>query len=264
MGRDGLGDKTSSGAEFRSPALGAALTPDDRPHAVTPPRETILVTGFGPFPGAPVNPTEALMQRLARLPRGALGRTHLVTHVFPVSYRAVDRDLPALLARHRPLALVMFGLAARTSWLRLEMRARNAIGRSLRDADGRYNRAAYIAADRGEALAFPNTARALLQPLRVAGLPVRLSRNAGSYLCNYLSWRAIEHSEARGPDAPAFAIFIHVPLIANATRPTAARSRSKRQSISHAALTRAMPALLRQAIVLARREALRRERACAR
>lgn len=231
------------------------------PHAMTPPRETILVTGFGPFPGAPVNPTEALMRRLARLPRGALGRTHLATHVFPVSYRAVDRDLPALIARHRPLALVMFGLAARTPWLRLEMRARNAIGRSLRDAEGRYGRAARIAADRGEALVFPNTARALLQPLRAAGLPVRLSRNAGSYLCNYLAWRAIEHSTLRRPDAPAFAIFIHVPLVTNATRPIAARSRHKRQSVSHAALDRAMPALLRHAIILARREALHRKTA---
>ena len=56
----------------------------------------ILVTGFGPFPGAPVNPTEALMKTLARV--RVPGAT-IVTHVFATSYAAVDRELPALLRR---------------------------------------------------------------------------------------------------------------------------------------------------------------------
>ena len=35
---------------------------------------TILVTGFGPFPGAPFNPTAPLVERLARC-GGRLWRT---------------------------------------------------------------------------------------------------------------------------------------------------------------------------------------------
>ena len=83
---------------------------------------TILITGFGPFPGAPFNPTEPLVMELAR-------RRHNVRrvgHVFRVSYEAVDRELTALLAREKPDALIMFGLAARTRHLRVETRARNA------------------------------------------------------------------------------------------------------------------------------------------
>ena len=34
----------------------------------------ILVTGFGPFPGAPFNPTEPLVKRLTQLRRPALDR----------------------------------------------------------------------------------------------------------------------------------------------------------------------------------------------
>ena len=60
---------------------------------------TILVTGFGPFPGAPFNPTGPLVQRLARLRRPALADTKIVPHIFPTSYAAVDRDLPRLLAQ---------------------------------------------------------------------------------------------------------------------------------------------------------------------
>ena len=100
---------------------------------------TILVTGFGPFPGAPFNPTGPLVERLARLRRPALADIKIIPHVFPTSYAAVDRELPKLIAEHKPRALLMFGLAARTKSLRIEMRARNALallpdvsGQSLR------------------------------------------------------------------------------------------------------------------------------------
>src|SRR5690242_3458937 len=93
---------------------------------------TILVTGFGPFPGAPFNPTEALVRRLAKLRRVNL---RLVTHVFETSYAAVDRELPSLVAKHKPDALLMFGLHGRAKTLRIETLARNALGR-VRDASG--------------------------------------------------------------------------------------------------------------------------------
>jgi hypothetical protein len=72
---------------------------------------TILITGFGPFPGAPFNPTAPLVEQLARRRTPVLPHVRRVAHVFPTSYQAVDRELPALLARERPDALIMFGLA---------------------------------------------------------------------------------------------------------------------------------------------------------
>ena len=59
---------------------------------------TILITGFGPFPGAPFNPTGALVTELARRRIPALRHIRRVAHVFATSYAAVDRELPALLA----------------------------------------------------------------------------------------------------------------------------------------------------------------------
>src|SRR5690242_20551053 len=50
----------------------------------------ILITGFGPFPGAPYNPTQPLVARLTRLRRPALANVELSNHIFPVTYRAVD------------------------------------------------------------------------------------------------------------------------------------------------------------------------------
>jgi pyroglutamyl-peptidase len=169
----------------------------------------VLITGFGPFPGAPVNPTQALVVRLARLRRPAFADIERIAHIFPVTYGAVDRELPALLARHRPDALLMFGLAARTPFIRIETRARNAITTLWPDAaHTRVRRASIVAGS--DALGFgPHTAR-LLRAALATGVDARSSRDAGRYLCNYLSWRGIEAT--RRPDGPRFAAFIHVPL----------------------------------------------------
>ena len=171
----------------------------------------ILVTGFGPFPGAPFNPTTPLVKRLTQLRRPALDAVTLTGHIFHVTYQTVDRELPELIAKLRPQALLMFGLASRTAHLRIETRARNAVTTHLPDADG--NRAQKTSIVRGSnAISFgPHTAN-LLQAARSTGIDARLSRDAGAYLCNYLSWRAIEAT--RRTDGPALASFIHVPLVA--------------------------------------------------
>ncbi len=95
----------------------------------------ILVTGFGVFPGAPFNPTQPLVKRLLRLRRPAFSDVELTGHIFPVTYKAVDRELPQLLTKHRPQALLMFGLANRTPYVRIETRARNAVTTLWPDAD---------------------------------------------------------------------------------------------------------------------------------
>jgi pyroglutamyl-peptidase len=171
----------------------------------------ILVTGFEPFPGAPFNPTQPLVARLTKLRRPALDDVELTSHIFPVTYSAVDRDLPELLKKHRPQALLMFGLATRTSWLRIESRARNAVTMLWPDADHTRVRKGSIAAG-ADAMVFGAHTERLLRAALATGIDARTSNNAGSYLCNYLSWRAIEATKR--DDGPHLAAFIHVPLLA--------------------------------------------------
>jgi pyroglutamyl-peptidase len=176
----------------------------------------VLLTGFGPFPGAPYNPTQSLVARLARLRRPALDDVELASHIFPVTYAAVDRQLPEVLAKVKPDALLMFGLAARTSYLRVETRARNAVTMLWPDAANTRARKRAIAENADARMFGPHTAR-LLRAARLTGIDARPSRDAGAYLCNYLSWRAIERVKAGGP---RLAAFIHIPLLArgNAAR----------------------------------------------
>jgi pyroglutamyl-peptidase len=171
----------------------------------------ILVTGFGPFPGAPYNPTQALVSRLTRLRRPAFANIELLSHIFPVTYTAVDRELPLALQKHKPHALLMFGLAGRTGYVRIETRARNAVTMLWPDAAQTRARKGSIA-DGADAQGFgPHTAK-LLRAAKGAGLDARTSRDAGSYLCNYLSWRAIEAVNAGS--GPRLAAFVHIPPLA--------------------------------------------------
>jgi pyroglutamyl-peptidase len=171
----------------------------------------ILVTGFGPFPSAPFNPTTPLVKRLTKLRRPAFDGVALTGHIFEVTYQTVDRELPELIAQLRPQALLMFGLATRTAHLRIETRARNAASTRMPDAGGYSARAASIV--RGvESMAFGSHTARLLHAARTTGIDARPSRDAGAYLCNYLSWRAIEATQR--PGGPALASFIHVPLVA--------------------------------------------------
>lgn len=175
----------------------------------------ILITGFRPFPGAPYNPTANLVERLLHLRRPALENIDRIGHVFPVTYSAVDRELPALIAKHHPDALLMFGLATRTPFIRIETRARNTITQIWPDADHTRVLSRTIVKNTESTRRFgPHTLR-LLRAAQGTGVDARASLNAGYYLCNYLSWRAIEATHA--PDGPLLAAFVHVPLVSRST-----------------------------------------------
>jgi pyroglutamyl-peptidase len=169
--------------------------------------QTILITGFGPFPGAPFNPTGPLVARLARV---KLPRTKIVTHIFETSYKAVDRDLPKLLRRYKPDAILMFGLASRARIVRIETRAQNALA-VLPDATGKIPKRNAIAKAKPAAVPMALPSQLLLQAVRKAGVRARLSTDAGQYLCNYLCWHATEAATAK--DGPQVAAFVHVPLV---------------------------------------------------
>jgi pyroglutamyl-peptidase len=195
---------------------------------------TILVTGFGPFPGAPFNPTEALVRRLAKLRRWNL---RLVPHVFETSYAAVDRELPPLIAKHKPDALLMFGLHGRAKTLRIETLARNSIGR-VRDVSGTTPKNHSISPGAAH-IKMASPGSRLARAARRAGVPAVMSRDAGHYLCNYLCWRGTETAKAQDL---RIAAFIHVPPIGRKTL------RRKSHILTPAGLERAAGAILAELV----------------
>jgi len=211
---------------------------------------TVLLTGFGPFPGAPFNPTAGLARRLAARRRPAFADVSRIAHVFETSYAAVERELPALLKPVRPDVVLLFGVATRSKYLRIEVRARNARSPLFPDVDGDRPSAGIIALGEPGTRAGRAPQRALLAAVRAQRLPVRLSHSAGRYLCNFAYWRALAAVE--GSHAPLVS-FIHVPTVRRAPMRAAVRRR-----ITSGDLLRAGEAALAALIVAAR--ARRRQR----
>jgi pyroglutamyl-peptidase len=203
----------------------------------------VLIAGFGPFPGAPVNPSALLVKALTRRRRPALAGVTLTAHVFATRYAAVDRDLPKLFAA-KPDIVLIFGLAARRRQLCIETRARNAVSLLFADA-GKHRPARGIIAP-----AAPPSRRgnapfaALLRTVGAAGFPARLSRDAGRYLCNYAYWQALGRIRGKRP----LVQFVHVPLVR-----LAPRRPGKRRMPSLASLTDAAEAVLIALIAASRR-----------
>ena len=196
----------------------------------------VLVTGFGPFPGVRINPTTALVQQLARRRRLARSILRITTHIFDTRYDAVDRELPLLLAKHRPDALVMFGVAARTRHLRIEMRARNAQSVTIADAAGCKPELPHAFTGAQTSLAGRAPFAALVTAARRSRVPAKLSHDAGRYLCNYVYARALAEA-----GAPPLVVFIHVPKLRPFGRP---RARIRRHSMTLDDLVRAAEAML--------------------
>jgi pyroglutamyl-peptidase len=160
----------------------------------------LLVTGFGPFPLMPRNPSAALARSVARSPRWRLNGVDVTCRILTTAYAALPGELDPLLA-DRPDAVLLIGVAGRETRIRVERRGTSrrsmlfpdvagAIADKPRDGriDARWTRLAPVKA---------------LRALRSQALPSRISRDAGRYLCNASYYRALA--------LPCPVVFIHIP-----------------------------------------------------
>ena len=87
-------------------------------------RPRILLTGFGPFPGVPTNPSGWLAETLAeRLPAPELqGRIH--ARIFPTEWQAAAL-LPNLCETLQPHVMIHFGVSEHAKTFRIEHSAHN-------------------------------------------------------------------------------------------------------------------------------------------
>jgi pyroglutamyl-peptidase len=152
---------------------------------------SLLVAGFGAFPGHRRNPAELVARKLEKRKRiFALAGIELHTAILPVEFSALSPTLSQLFARTSPDAVLLLGVASRRRRLAIETLARNRV--SVLKPDAARQKAYCRAIVHGGPDSFRATcpAQRLAAVARRAGLPVSLSRDAGDYLCNesfYLS-----------------------------------------------------------------------------
>lgn len=177
----------------------------------------LFLTGFEPFGGSPVNPSEQAVRVLGRV--GVSGFTVVHSAILPVvggvDSGSAARALVALLAGHTPFddrdALVCIGESMRTDSLHLERVAVNKRSYRIADNAGTLCEEAPIVAD-GPAAHFSTLPlEEMSAAVRHDGLSCHLSDSAGHFLCNEIMYHALLLADAGR--APRRCGFIHVPQL---------------------------------------------------
>jgi len=169
----------------------------------------LLITGFGPFPRVPRNPSASLARDVAADPRWRRLGVAVEALVLDTRYSAIDTHLVPKIREFRPDAILMLGVALRRRHVGIETRAINRVSRLLHDAEGRI--AAQPAFRRGAPRMLHSHAPlvAIMQAMRRRGVDARLSRDAGRYLCNAAYFAALAEI-VQMPRAGT--VFIHLPV----------------------------------------------------
>lgn len=177
-------------------------------------RPVLLITGFGPFPGVPFNVSAALVDYLAS--SAARIQAELHTAILPTHWR----DGPAIAALKmrevRPDAVIHFGVSRRAGGFQFETRAYNQCAR-LADCAGTSADGFYLRRRGPPVLRVTLASSVLMCRLRLAGLPVYHSSDAGRYLCNATLYSSL-HEALSLPerDRPQVG-FIHIPALPSAS-----------------------------------------------
>lgn len=156
---------------------------------------TILLTGFGPFPGVRVNASARLAQLLAKRARRRWTQAHIVSATLPTEWSRGPDRLAGLWRRYTPTIALHFGVTGRAHGLEIETTARNIC---LDSDDARGARPPASRHDDHGPTTCPSTLAAaeIVSALANAGIPGCLSDDAGTYLCNAILYRSLRHAAA--------------------------------------------------------------------
>lgn len=175
----------------------------------------ILVTGFEPFGGEPVNASWEAVSRLpASLVDATGAETTLERRLLPVSFVRAADAVTALVETLRPDAVVCTGVAAGRRVLSVEARAVNRADARVPDNDGAAPQGVPVLAGAPATLATTLPVRDLAAGARSTGAPVSTSLDAGTYVCNSTLYSALAAARrlagAGGVHVPGVG-FVHVP-----------------------------------------------------
>ncbi len=166
----------------------------------------ILITGFGAFPKQDINPSAALVQSLSQHFQSC---SNVKCLVLPTEYRQGLSLFRDALNTFQPDVVLCFGVAARRHKINLETIAKNERSTTSLDAVG-YKPLSSIISNTGRARYKATLPLAALKnELSAQGLPTRLSRDAGNYLCNFTFYHLMKHIAENAPHIEGG--FIHIP-----------------------------------------------------
>jgi pyroglutamyl-peptidase len=171
-------------------------------------RPAVLLTGFGPFPGVPVNETARLVPALEVIARDTF-KTHAIhCEILPAEWAAAPVRLATLLETHKPVLALHFGVAQDATGFRIECEGHNAC-RLSPDAKGDVPATLNLIANGAVSQSVTVPVERIVHRLQSLGHPAYSSTDAGRYLCNAVLYHSLTASACNQRGFRAG--FIHIP-----------------------------------------------------
>jgi len=181
---------------------------------------TVLLTGFEPFGGEALNPSQQVLQALQGW-QPAPG-VQVQTQLLPCVFGAAIEALQAAMLRTQPAIVIALGQAASRDEVTVERIAINVDDARIPDNAGVQPIDRPVVAGAPVAYFASLPIKAIVAALRAEGLPASVSQTAGTFVCNHVFYGlahaiATRHAGVRGG-------FIHLPCLPEQTDALAGRA----------------------------------------
>ncbi len=167
---------------------------------------TILLTGFEPFDGEPVNPSWLIAHALDG---ETIGGATVTALRLPTEFGRSLRVLRAALRRHDPALVVALGQAGGRAALSVERIAINVDDARIPDNAGARPIDAPVVRGGPAAYFTSLPVKAIVAALRARGVPAEVSQTAGTFVCNHVFY-GLQHALRRRRVRSGF---VHVPYL---------------------------------------------------
>lgn len=168
----------------------------------------LLLTAFEPFDGMKKN---ASLEALRAVIAGGVANVRLRSAILPVDATRGPNALIRAVRGSKPEVVICLGQAARRPFVCIERLGVNLL--DFRIADNRGKKIIDQPIVRSGPAAYFTTLphRAMLAAMHAAGVPAELSQDAGTYLCNQITYTLMHLLATEMPDVRGG--FIHLPVL---------------------------------------------------
>lgn len=170
----------------------------------------ILLTGFTPFGGMPLNPSEEIVRHISEN-TDALPGVSLSIDVLPTVFQAAGEKIRENISRFLPHSVLMLGVVPGSDHFRLERFAINIDDSDMPDLAGDIPDGRPIELTGPAAYETNLPLRLLARTLGSREIPVRFSSHAGTYVCNHVLYAALHVIKEEQLDTQCG--LIHIPLM---------------------------------------------------
>lgn len=171
----------------------------------------ILVTGFDPFGGATINPAYEAVKLLPDTIEDAT----IIKVEIPTVFGKDEVAVKSAIETHKPDVVLCVGQAGGRSGMTVEKVAINLMEARIPDNDGNQPLDTPVKEDGPTAYFATIPVKSMVEYMKAAKIPARVSYTAGTFVCNDIMYRVLYMIDREYPQMKGG--FVHVPYLPEQT-----------------------------------------------